>query len=227
MRGFFRLVRRSMVLLGVGVAGLLAACGSSANAARTAAREALFDGRTLTGWVQRGGKASFTVEDGCIVGRTAANQPNSFLCTQRTFGDFDLLIEFRVDPKLNSGVQIRSERREDRGGERVFGYQIEIDPSARAWTGGLYDEGRRGWLVDLRDKPEAQAAFRQGEWNRLRIRAMGPHIQTWVNGVAVVDVRDSMTPEGFIGLQVHGVGARAEPLEVRWRSIELMELGAR
>jgi hypothetical protein len=227
MMGALRWVRCFVMLLGVGVAGLLAGCGSSANAARTAAREALFDGRTLTGWVERGGKASFTVEDGCIVGRTAANEPNSFLCTERTFRDFDLSIEFKVDPRLNSGVQIRSERREDRGGERVFGYQIEIDPSARAWTGGLYDEGRRGWLVDLKDKPEARAAFRQGEWNRLRIRAIGPQIQTWLNGVPVVDVLDSMTPEGFIGLQVHGVGARAEPLEVRWRSIELTELGAR
>lgn len=227
MRKTWRVARRGMVLLGMGGATMLAACGTSPGATRTAAREVLFDGRTLSGWVQRGGRASFTVEDGCIVGRTAANQPNSFLCTERTFGDFDLALEFKVDPRLNSGVQIRSERREDRGGERVFGYQVEIDPSARAWTGGLYDEGRRGWLVDLRDKAEARAAFRAGEWNRLRIRAVGPHIQTWLNGVAVVDVLDSMTAEGFIGLQVHGVGARAEPLEVRWRSIEIMELGGR
>ncbi len=186
----------------------------------------LFDGTTLAGWTQRGGKATYSVEDGCIVGRTAPNQPNSFLCTERAFADFILTLEFQVDDELNSGIQIRSESRPDYQSGRVHGYQIEIDPAERAWTGGIYDEGRRGWLDDLSDNPDARAAFRRDEWNTLRIEAEGDHIRTWINGVPAADLHDDMTPSGFIALQVHGVGARAEPLEVRWRNIMLTPLDA-
>ncbi len=185
----------------------------------------LFDGQTLNGWVQRGGKASYTVDEGCIVGRTAPNQPNSFLCTERTFRNFDLTLEFRIDPQLNSGIQIRSESRSSYKDGVVHGYQVEIDPSERAWTAGLYDESRRGWLADLKDNPEARAAFRQNEWNHLRILCDGDEFSTWLNGVpAVQGFRDAMTPAGFIGLQVHGVGAEARPMEVRWRNIRLLEI---
>ncbi len=187
----------------------------------------IFDGRTLDGWVQRGGRAPYTVEDGCIVGRTAPSQPNSFLCTARTFADFELELDFKVDPALNSGVQVRSESRPDYKNGIVHGYQIEIDPSDRAWTAGLYDESRRAWLVDLRDKPEARAAFRQGEWNRLRVRCVGDRFDTWLNGTPVVtDFHDSLTPDGFIALQVHGVGERRDPLEVRWRNIRVREFSS-
>ena len=112
----------------------------------------LFDGKTLQGWKQLGGKAKYAVEDGQIVGTSVANTPNSFLCTERTYGDFILSLEYKVNRELNSGVQIRSEY--DKEKNRVFGYQVEIDPSPRAWSGGIFDEGRRGWLFDLKDKPE-------------------------------------------------------------------------
>lgn len=184
----------------------------------------LFDGSTLRGWTHRGGQATFEAKDGCIVGTTAPNQPNTFLCTEATFGDFELTLEFLVDPELNSGVQIRSESRPDYQNGRVHGYQVEIDPSPRAFTGGVYDEGRRGWLADLKENPGAQRAFRQGEWNALRVVALGPEIQTWINGVPAASLRDDMTPRGFIGLQVHGVGARTDPLAVRWRRIRLLPL---
>jgi hypothetical protein len=106
---------------------------------------------------------------------------------------------------------------------RVHGYQVEIDPSDRAWTGGIYDESRRGWLNDLKTNPAARQAFRQGEWNRFRIEARGPSIKTWLNGVPAADLRDDLTPAGFIALQVHGVGDRTDPLEVRWRNLRLQE----
>ena len=112
----------------------------------------LFNGESLDGWIQRGGKAKYTVEDGCIVGRTIPKTPNSFLCTEKQYGDFILEYEFKVDPRLNSGVQIRSQTKES---GRVFGYQVEIDPDTnrnRMWTGGIYDEARRGWLNDLSKK---------------------------------------------------------------------------
>jgi hypothetical protein len=189
--------------------------------ATDSATSELFDGATLSGWVQRGGKASFSVEDGCIVGRTAPNQPNSFLCTTSDYADFVLTLAFKVDSALNSGIQIRSASDPAYQNGRVHGYQVEIDPSDRAWMGGIYDEGRRGWLDDLSDKPDARVAFKHNDWNTLRIEAVGDHIRTWLNGVPAGDLHDSMTRSGFIALQVHGVGERADPLEVRWRHIRL------
>lgn len=210
---------------------MLTGCGGHCiypgpDASSHAAAAPLFDGATLGGWVQRGGDAVYAVEDGCIVGRTAPNQPNSFLCTKSEHGDFILTLEFRVDPELNSGVQIRSQSRPEGQRERVYGYQVEIDPSDRAWTGGIYDEGRRGWLDDLSDAPNARAAFRQNEWNALKVEATGDRIRTWINGIPAADLRDAMTPSGFIALQVHGVGKRSDPLEVRWRKIVLTPLSA-
>lgn len=205
-------------------AALLSGCASQKAGADPSRAVQLFDGTTLNGWTQRGGKAAYSAEDGCIVGRTAPNQPNSFLCTTRSYADFELELDFKVDPALNSGVQIRSESTPEFEKGRVHGYQVEIDPSERAWTGGLYDEGRRGWLVDLKNDAPARAAFRRGEWNHLRIVARGDTFNTWVNGVAVVrNFHDSMTPSGFIALQVHDVGPRVEPLEVRWKNFVMRE----
>lgn len=196
----------------------------------------LFDGSSLSGWVQRGGKAQYRVENGAIVGQSVPNTGNSFLCTDRDYGDFVLELEFQVAPQLNSGVQIRSQvfdeaRTIEHEGKpktipagRVHGYQVEIDPSDRAWTGGIYDEGRRGWLNDLSQNEPARRAFRPGEWNQFRIECRGDSLKTWLNGVPAADLRDRMTPSGFIALQVHGVGPRTEPLEVRWRNIRLQEI---
>ncbi|MHC4908252.1 MAG: family 16 glycoside hydrolase [Planctomycetota bacterium] len=186
--------------------------------------ERLFDGTTLNGWTQRGGKATYTAEDGAIVGRTAPNQPNSFLCTEELYGDFVLELEFKVDDELNSGVQIRSESTPEYRNGRVHGYQVEIDPSTRAWSAGIYDESRRGWLAPLETNEAARRAFRNGAWNRLRVVARGDRFQTFLNGVPAADLTDDMTAAGFIGLQVHGVGSRTDTLEVRWRDIRLKQL---
>jgi nicotinamidase-related amidase len=197
----------------------------------------LFNGKDLEGWVQRGGKAKYRAEDGQIIGSSVPNTPNSFLCTKRDYGDFILELEFKVDAELNSGVQIRSEYVEkdkqvksaDKTikGPRVFGYQVEIDPDVkrgRLWTGGIYDEGRRGWLKDLKDNEKARKAFKPGEWNKFRIECKGDSIKTWLNGVPAAEIKDSVTPKGFIGLQVHGVGKRTKPLEVRFRNLRIKEL---
>jgi len=196
----------------------------------------LFDGKTLDGWKQRGGAAKYTIEDGQIVGRSVPKTSNSFLCTDRDYGDFILELEFKVDPKLNSGIQIRSEVfDEPKGAEikgkkfkfpagRVHGYQVEIDPSDRAWTAGIYDEGRRAWLNDLKNNEPARKAFRQNEWNKVRVECRGDSIKTWLNDVPAADLKDDVTPKGLIALQVHGVGDKTEPLEVRWRNIRIQEL---
>jgi sugar phosphate isomerase/epimerase len=190
----------------------------------------LFDGKTLKGWKILGGAAKYSVKDGAIVGQTAPNTKNTFLSTERSYGDFILELEFKVDPKLNSGIQIRGQSRPDYQDGRVHGYQIEIDPDVergRLWTGGLYDEGRRGWLQDLDDNAAARRAFRADAWNHLRIEAVGESIKTFLNGVPAADAIDPLDSEGFIGLQVHQVGKREEPLYVSWRNIRIQELGRR
>ena len=220
-----------MSRLGILVAGVaVVACSAAAVAAPKdhAAEQGwttLFDGQSLAGWTQRGGKAKYEVADGAIVGSSVPNTTNSFLCTEKFYGDFVLHVEFKVDPALNSGVQVRSNSLPEYQKGRVHGYQVEIDASERAWSGGIYDEGRRGWLNDLEGKPEASKAFRQNEWNTFHIEAIGDSIKTWLNDVPAADLVDPMTQTGFIALQVHGVGDRQEPLQVRWRNIRIKDLG--
>ncbi|HMP81118.1 MAG TPA: DUF1080 domain-containing protein [Verrucomicrobiota bacterium] len=210
----------------------------------------LFNGKDLSGWVQRGGKALYAVEGNEIVGTSVMNTPNSFLCTEQTFGDFILEYEFKVDPKLNSGVQIRSECFDtatnfDWNGKtitipagRVHGYQVEIDPDVarkRMWTGGIYDESRRGWLFPSGgDKsPEAKTFSEQGmkifkpdDWNQVRVEAKGDSIKTWLNGTRCADIKDDVTPRGFIALQVHSIGNEKpkDGTQVRWRNLKIIEL---
>ncbi len=181
----------------------------------------LFDGKTLDGWVQRGGKAEYAVVDGTIQGTAVPNTPNSFLCTPIDYGDFILEVEYKVDSDLNSGVQIRSQSLPDYQDGRVHGYQVEIDPSDRAWSGGIYDEGRRGWLANLQGNDPARYAFKQNEWNHYRVEAIGDSIKTWINGVAAVNLTDSMTPKGFIALQVHGVGKDDSRPQISWRNVRI------
>jgi hypothetical protein len=225
-------VRLGMIVGAMGVA-LMPACGGGERVQRDVAVEPtpvqpesnvvkLFDGVSLAGWVRRGGKATYRVEDGAIVGTTVAHTPNSFLCTEKTYGDFELTLEFKVDPRVNSGVQFRSLSTPEYQNGRVHGYQAEIDPSERAWTGGLYDEGRRGWLAKLEGNAAGRKAFKQNEWNTMKIRALGDTISIWINGVpTVTEFKDGRTAEGFIALQVHDVGKNETPMEVRWRNILL------
>lgn len=206
------------------VAFLVFCASATAQQDTTQRPQPLFDGKSLDGWVQRGGKAEYRVEEGQIVGRTVPNTPNSFLCTGKMYTNFLLEYEFKVDPKLNSGVQIRSNSLAAYKNGQVHGYQVEIDPSERAWTAGVYDEGRRGWLNDLKDNEAARKAFRQDEWNKVRVEAVGPHIRTWLNGIAAANLTDELTRTGFIGLQVHNTNSE-EPLEVRWRNLKIRDLG--
>jgi hypothetical protein len=184
----------------------------------------LFNGENLEGWNQKGGEASYTVENGEIVGRTVLNTPNSFLCTNEDYGDFILELELKVDSRLNSGVQFRSLSDPNYRNGRVHGYQCEVDPSDRAWSGGIYDEARRGWLYPLTFNPDAKSAFKVDDWNTYRIEAIGDSLRTFVNGVPAANLRDELTSEGFIALQVHSVpdDPENEGLEVRWRNIRII-----
>lgn len=181
----------------------------------------LFNGKDLAGWKQLNGKASYRVKDGEIVGTTVYNEPNSFLVTEANYGDFILELDFKLDADMNSGIQFRSESKADYKDGRVHGYQMEIDPSPRAWTGGLYDEGRRDWLYTLEYNPEAKTAYKKG-WNHCRIECIGPVLRIWVNGIATAHVVDDLTPKGFIALQVHAVGKPEDAgKSIRWKDIKI------
>jgi hypothetical protein len=183
----------------------------------------LFNGKDLTGWKQLNGEAKYTVENGVIVGTTVLNTPNSFICTEKNYSDFVFEVDLLVEPDMNSGIQFRSESKSDYNNGRVHGYQCEVDPSARAWSGGIYDEARRGWLYTLELNPKAQPALKMGEWNRYRIECIGNSIKTWINGVACSHVIDDMTPTGFIALQVHGIGKNKEKegQQIKWKNVRI------
>jgi hypothetical protein len=165
----------------------------------------LFNGKDLAGWEVKNGEAPFTVEDETIVGRCVPGTPNTFLCTNQTFGDFILTFEAKFE-KGNSGVMFRAQSNPAYRNGRVHGYQMELDPGKRAWTGGIYDEARRGWLYCMEYNQEAKTAYQPGEWNRYRIEAIGNSLRTFVNDVPFADLIDDVDSEGFIGLQVHSIG---------------------
>ncbi len=210
----------------------------------------LFNGKDLDGWVKRGGKAEYQVEDGTIVGTSTLDTPNTFLCTGRDYADFILEYEFKVDPLLNSGVQIRSNSIDEKseltwqgkkitiGAGRVHGYQIEIDPDPkkdRWWSAGIFDEARRGWLypgaLGGEAKPftdQGRKIFKQGDWNKVRVEAIGNSLKTTLNGTPCAAITDSLTKSGFIGLQVHSIGKEKnkDGTQVRWRNLRMQEVAA-
>lgn len=204
----------------------------------------LFNGTNLDGWEQVNGTATYEVVDGAIVGTTVAGSPNSFLATKKTYANFNLRFDvFLVDNSLNSGVQFRSAQHTEASLAsankkqpigRVYGYQCEIeasaegdlDPEKYGDAGYIYDEARRGWLVDdeTRLAAKTRGAFKNGQWNRVRILAQGDHIQTFINGKKICDLKDDLSPSGFIALQVHGIGKKDEKWQVKWRNISIEEL---
>lgn len=185
----------------------------------------IFNGKNLDGWSQKNGTATYRVEDGTVVGKTSEGSPNSFLCSGKEYGDFELKFEVQVDDELNSGVQIRSASRKDKDNGRVHGPQVEIATNGTA--GCVYGESLgTGWLSTDMTGDEAKKAFKKDEWNSYRVLAVGSHIQTWVNGVPVVDFQEDKSgmKAGFIGLQVHGIAKGAGPFQVRWRNITIREI---
>lgn len=170
--------------------------------------ENLFNGKDLNGWKRLGGTADYKVEDGMIVGRTVANSKNTFLVTEKEYGDFILEADIWVeDEEGNAGIQTRShfDPTANNGEGRVYGRQCEVDPTPRKWTGGIYDEGRREWLYPMQLNAAAQNAYKKGEYNHYKVECIGNEMKTWVNGIATAYVVDTLDPKGFIGLQVHSI----------------------
>jgi hypothetical protein len=215
------------VMLAAGVTPALADDHEAAEKQKQAGWQSLFNGEHLENWSVRSGKATYRIEDGQIVGRTEKGSPNTFLTTNKEWGNFELKFEVLLDDNaLNSGVQIRSKLKGDKYGGRVHGPQVEIEHSKGGESGYIYGEALgTGWLSKSRKK---HRHFKNHEWNQYRVRAVGNRIQTWINGKQVANLKvPSKVMEnhakGRIGLQVHGVGNRG-PFQVRWRNIYIKPL---
>lgn len=189
----------------------------------------LFDGKTLAGWKQNNGTAKYEVVDGTIVGTTAEGSPNSFLSTEKLYGDFELEFDVKVDNALNSGVMVRAQTKDGKPDGRVNGPQVEIEASGEkgAEAGYVYGEAIGGWMTP-KDKLVPHKKFKDGEWNHYKIVAKGPRIQVWINGEVVEDLTDEKVfashPKGFISLQVHSIKKGTGPYSVAFKSITLKEL---
>lgn len=182
----------------------------------------LFNGKDLSGWKPINGRAKFEAVNGEIVGTTVPNEPNSFLATEKEYGNFIFEFEFRLDAAMNSGVQFRSLSKPDYMNGRVHGYQFEIDPLPRAWSAGIYDEARRDWLYPMDFNPSAKTALKIGEWNKCRIECIGSSIRTFINGKPAANLVDDLTTKGFIALQVHSIGkAEDAGRQIRWRNLRI------
>lgn len=193
------------------VGSLLAAtvsCSSPDKAKEADGWTNLIIDNSMSGWTRVAGEADFTVEDGVIMGTAVANTPNTFLISDQQYDDFILELDIKVEHESsNSGVMVRGqydpEGKEGQG--RVYGYQAELDPLERAWSAGIYDEARRGWLYPLTLNPDARSAFKANEYNHYRIEAIGNEIKTWLNGKEVAYLIDDTDAKGMIGLQVHSI----------------------
>ena len=182
----------------------------------------LFNGKDLTGWKQVNGKAKYEVVDGVIVGTAVKDTPNSFIITEKTYGDFILEVTFKIDEGINSGIQFRSLQGPGADG-RVMGYQMEVENNKeRGWSGGIYDEARRGWLYPVELNPSAKSAYKWGDWNTYRIECIGTSMRTWVNGVPISYLVDDLTSNGFIALQVHSINKpEAEGKKTYWKNVRI------
>lgn len=210
----------------------------SPNSSRSVDKEfvSLFDGKTLDGWQIRGGNATYNVEENTIVGTTVNWSPNTFLCTNRVFDNFELQLDVKCDSELNAGIQIRSHvykkatpqasnpERIRKVGE-VYGYQVEVSADGNA--GRIWDEARFAKWLGKAPSRDTKQAYKGGEWNQYRIIARGDHVQTWVNNIKVADIRDLSDVSGFIGLQVHGIRPDMGPFKVRWRNIYIRDISVK
>jgi Domain of Unknown Function (DUF1080) len=219
-----QMIKVSGALIGIAPLALIGNWAALAQVSKSAPWQTVTPKAALSGWHPMGGQASYTIENGELVGRSVLKSANSWLVSDAQYGDFILEYEAQTDPKLNSGVMIRGQSRPDYKKGVVFGYQAEIDPSRRGWSGGIYDEQRRQWLYTLGRNQAAHDAFRSGDWNSYRVEAIGNRIRTWVNGVPAADIVDDADARGFIAFQVHAVpdDPKLAGLEARFRKVRII-----
>jgi Domain of Unknown Function (DUF1080) len=225
MKSAMRLARPSHAFITLALSLFISASTVRAQDVADGGWKILFNGEDLTGWKRLNGAHIFEAKDGAIVGTTVPGEPNGFLVTEEEFGDFILEFEVRSDVLMNnSGVQFRSLSHDEYQAGRVHGYQAEIDTKPQKWSGSIYDEARRGWLVTTDINPESKRAFVNNQWNAYRIEAIGTTNRIWVNGIPTANLEDDLTTRGFIGLQLHANQPTIDPegaRQIGWRNFRI------
>jgi hypothetical protein len=197
-----------LLLFLVSFAFLQLSCNSSLK------QTVLFNGQDLDGWTIHGTEKWY-VEDGELVCESGPQAEYGYLSTDQFYDDFELTLEFKQEADGNSGVFFRSTVE----GTTISGWQVEVAPPGHS-TGGIYESYGRGWLIQ--PEPEKDKALKMGEWNTLKIRAVGPLITTWLNGEEMIQLEDKKigAGKGSIALQIHDGGG----IKVRWRNIVVKPL---
>nr|WP_229236078.1 DUF1080 domain-containing protein [Dyadobacter tibetensis] len=174
----------------------------------------LFNGKNLNGWKIHGTEKWY-VENGLLVCESGPDKQYGYLKTEKTFKDFDLSVDFLQEANGNSGIFFRSSVE----GTKVSGWQVEVAPPNHD-SGGVYESYGRGWLVQIDEAEEGH--LKMGEWNTMRIKVVGDHVQTWLNGHAMVDFHDEKigAADGSIALQIHDGGG----IRVKWKNILIKQL---
>lgn len=187
----------------------------------------LINNNSLKGWKKVGGGGLFSIENGVIVGASVVDSVNTFLITEKEYGDFILELDVMIESaQSNSGIQTRSHFNTNNHPGKVYGRQVEIDPSARKWAGGIYDEERRGWIYPLELNPAAKSAFIVAQYNHVKIECVGNQMKTWINNIPAASLADTLDSKGFIGLQVHAAGTNYEPgKKVYFKNIRIRTTG--
>jgi len=171
----------------------------------------LFNGKNLEGWVNHGTEKWY-VENGELICESGPDAQYGYLSTVDFYDDFELSVDFKQDANGNSGIFLRSTV----DGTKVSGWQVEVAPPENH-SGGIYESYGRGWLI----KPEVEKdkALKMGEWNTMKIVAIGPKVTTWLNGTEMIQIEDEKIGEGkgAIALQIHDGGG----IKVRWKNINI------
>ena len=176
--------------------------------------KSIFNGKNLDGWKIHGTEKWY-VENGLLVCESGPDKGYGYLSTEKFYNDFELDVEFQQEANGNSGVFFRSTFE----GTKVSGWQVEVAPPNHD-TGGIYESYGRGWLVQIPD--EKENILKMGEWNKMKIKVVGGHVTTWLNGQQMVDITDDKIAQGkgAIALQIHDGGG----IKVKWRNLKVKEL---
>lgn len=175
--------------------------------------KSLFNGKDLTGWVNNGTELWY-VENGELICESGPDKQYGYLSTTKSYYNFELTLQFKLEANGNSGVFIRSGIQ----GTTISGWQVEVAPAGQH-TGGIYESYGRGWLIQ--PKPADEKILKPDTWNTMRIRAIDNKVTTWLNGVEMVNLTDELIGKGtgFIALQIHDGGG----IKVRWKDIMITE----
>lgn len=172
----------------------------------------LFNGKDLTGWFVRG-KATWSVQDGVLVGVGGMGH----IYTDATCTDFELKGTFRISAdagsKSNSGLYFRANPPENKPDGFPNGYEAQICHNQDAYTGWLWKPGKpTGKATELLTK--------DGEWFNYHIKAVGSHIQFWINDKLVMTYDDTDYKTGHFAIQGHNPGMKIEAKDLYYKNLD-------